>query len=70
MRKSRIGLATAGIMAVASLTLAGCAAAEEEAASTQAAPADETFEVYALLPQGNDQPYGTTYLPPMVAKAA
>ena len=75
MRKSRIGLATAGIMAVASLTLAGCAAAEEEAAteeaaSTAAAPADETFEVYALLPQGNDQPYGTTYLPPMEAKAA
>ncbi len=25
----------------------------------------QTFEVYALLPQGNDQPYGTTYLPPM-----
>ncbi len=29
----------------------------------------ETFEVYALLPQGNDQPYGTTYLPPMQATA-
>jgi ribose transport system substrate-binding protein len=26
--------------------------------------AGETFEVFALLPQGNDQPYGTTYLPP------
>ena len=24
----------------------------------------EEFEVYALLPQGSDQPYGTTYLPP------
>ena len=24
----------------------------------------EEFDVYALLPQGNDQPYGTTYLPP------
>lgn len=28
------------------------------------------FEVFALLPQGNDQPYGSTYLPPMEAKAA
>ncbi len=27
------------------------------------------YEVFALLPQGNDQPYGTTYLPPMEAKA-
>ena len=25
---------------------------------------------YALLPQGTDQPYGTTYLPPLEAKAA
>ena len=25
----------------------------------------ETYDVYALLPQGNDQPYGTTYLPPI-----
>lgn len=31
---------------------------------------DGTYEVYALLPQGNDQPYGTTYLPPMIEKAA
>lgn len=30
----------------------------------------ETFEVFALLPQGTDQPYGTTYLPPFEAKAA
>jgi len=74
MRRSRIGLATAGMMAVASLALAGCAAAEEEAAEVastdEAASADKTYEVYALLPQGNDQPYGTTYLPPMEAKAA
>jgi ribose transport system substrate-binding protein len=31
---------------------------------------DGEFEVFALLPQGNDQPYGTTYLPPMEAMAA
>lgn len=76
MRRSRIGLASAGLMAVAGLTLAGCAAAEEEVATEagdtteEAAPAEETFDVYALLPQGNDQAYGTTYLPPMEAKAA
>jgi len=28
------------------------------------------YNVFALLPQGTDQPYGTTYLPPMEAKAA
>jgi ribose transport system substrate-binding protein len=34
------------------------------------ADADEAeFEVFALLPQGNDQPYGTTYLPPMIEMA-
>mgnify|MGYP001070308514 FL=1 len=77
MRRSRIGLASAGLMAVAGLTLAGCATAEEEVATTdasdtteEAATAEETFDVYALLPQGNDQAYGTTYLPPMEAKAA
>ncbi len=35
-----------------------------------AAAGDGEFTVYALLPQGNDQPYGTTYLPPMEAAAA
>lgn len=34
-----------------------------------AAGGDGEFEVFALLPQGNDQPYGSTYLPPMQAKA-
>jgi ribose transport system substrate-binding protein len=78
MRKSRIGLATAGLLAVTGLTLAGCATADEPAAtdsgstdsSDSATTGGETYEVYALLPQGNDQPYGTTYLPPMEAKAA
>ena len=78
MRKSRIGLATAGMLAVAGLTLAGCATADEPEAtdtgstdsSDSATSSEETFEVYALLPQGNDQAYGTTYLPPMEAKAA
>jgi ribose transport system substrate-binding protein len=39
-------------------------------ASTAAPTGGETFEIFALLPQGNDQPYGTTYLPPFEAKAA
>lgn len=30
----------------------------------------EEFDVFALLPQGNDQPYGTTYLPPFEETAA
>jgi len=43
-------------------------AAADDAADDGAAEGD-TFEVYALLPQGNDQPYGTTYLPPFEATA-
>ncbi len=44
--------------------------AEEPDAEEPAEPAgDVEFEVFALLPQGNDQPYGTTYLPPMEALA-
>jgi ribose transport system substrate-binding protein len=77
MRKSRIGLTSAALVAVAGLTLAGCAAADEEVAATdaadtteEAAATGETYEVYALLPQGNDQAYGTTYLPSMEAMAA
>jgi ribose transport system substrate-binding protein len=48
------------------------AATEETVEETveEEAGGDQTFEVYALLPQGNDQPYGTTYLPPMEETAA
>jgi ribose transport system substrate-binding protein len=48
------------------------ASADDTAAADDgdAAASGETFEVFALLPQGNDQPYGTTYLPPFEAKAA
>ncbi len=45
--------------------------ASDDSASGDSEAADgETYEVFALLPQGNDQPYGTTYLPPFEAKAA
>ncbi|MFN3217751.1 MAG: sugar ABC transporter substrate-binding protein [Acidimicrobiales bacterium] len=46
------------------------AASDDGSADDGAAADGETFEVFALLPQGNDQPYGTTYLPPFEAKAA
>lgn len=36
----------------------------------EAGDPDGDFEVFALLPQGNDQPYGSTYLPPMEETAA
>ena len=45
-------------------------AADDGAAAEGEAPAGDSFNVFALLPQGNDQPYGTTYLPPFEAKAA
>jgi ribose transport system substrate-binding protein len=44
------------------------AGADAEDAGADAGDAE--FTVYALLPQGNDQPYGTTYLPPMEETAA
>ena len=74
MRKSRLVLAPAVMLAAAALVLSGCAAAEEEtttdAGSTTEEATAETYEVYALLPQGSDQPYGTYYVPAMEAAAA
>lgn len=66
-----------GVLAVSALVFSACGSdeadetASEETASegTESAEGGETFEVFALLPQGNDQPYGTTYLPPFQAKA-
>lgn len=63
MRNSRISFSAVGLLAVAGLVLSGCAAAETESPDAGGS-GEETFEVYALLPQGTDQPYGTTYLPP------
>lgn len=79
MRSARlVGLVMAG-----ALVLSACAS-DDDAGDTDDTAAEETsddggdagedasgetFDVYALLPQGNDQPYGTTYLPPMQATA-
>ncbi len=72
-----------GLVMVGALVLTACASddggtaddvgADDGAADDggdAATDGGETFEVYALLPQGNDQPYGTTYLPPFEATAA
>ena len=64
------------LFAVGALLLAACGSDDGEstdggdAGAEGGEAADGEFEVFALLPQGNDQPYGTTYLPPMEAKAA
>ncbi len=65
-RSRVLGIAVFSVMA---LLLAACGSDEADDAGGESS-GDGTYEVYALLPQGNDQPYGTTYLPPMEAKAA
>ncbi len=70
MRRTRITTAAIGLMAAAGLVLSGCANGDTDGASPNAGSGEETFDVYALLPQGTDQPYGTTYLPPMEETAA
>ena len=69
MRISRKTFSAVGLIAAAGLVLAGCATGDAETPDAGGS-GEETFEVYALLPQGTDQPYGTTYLPPMEAAAA
>jgi len=69
MRNTRITTSVVGLMAAAGLVLSGCATGDAETPDAGGS-GEETFEVYALLPQGTDQPYGTTYLPPMEETAA
>jgi ribose transport system substrate-binding protein len=79
MRQSRL----VGLFAAGAMVLVACGGAADDGAVDSADAAGDTtdadgggatdgeeFDVFALLPQGNDQPYGTTYLPPMEAKAA
>ena len=63
MSRSRL----VGLLAVGTMVLTACGGANDTA---EAGAADEEFDVFALMPQGNDQPYGTTYLPAMKAEAA
>ena len=79
MRKSRLVLAPAAMLAASALVLTGCAAEEEAATDSGSSDAssesssdagDDGLLVYALLPQGNNSPYGTAYVPALEAKAA
>ena len=70
MRINRKSMMAAGLAATAALVLSACAAdSEEEPVAEEGAGEEEAMEeswtVHALLPQGTDQPYGGTYLPPM-----
>lgn len=60
------------LLAVTALLFAACGSSDSDDGDSGSSESSdgENFEVYALLPQGNDQPYGTTYLPPMEEKAA
>ncbi|HRP99421.1 MAG TPA: sugar ABC transporter substrate-binding protein [Terrimesophilobacter sp.] len=64
--RSQRALTIVGLLSVAALAITGCTSAE----GNNGEAGDDNYHVYALLPQGTDQPYGTTYLPPMEAKAA
>lgn len=59
MRNPRIITGAIGFVAASSMVLTGCGSSDSGSGG------DDEYEVYALLPQGTDQPYGTTYLPPM-----
>lgn len=67
MRNSRVALVS--VLAVAGLALSGCSASSGAGAGSGGG-SDGGYNVYALLPQGNDQPYGTNYLKAMNAAAA
>jgi ribose transport system substrate-binding protein len=62
MRTSRIVAGAAFVVAIG-MVGAGCA---NDAGSS----GGSTISVFALLPQGTDQPYGTSYLPAMKKQAA
>jgi ribose transport system substrate-binding protein len=62
---------------VSALVLAACGGGADESGDSagsgseggDTASAEGEYNVFALLPQGNDQPYGTTYLPPFQSTA-
>lgn len=79
--KTRLGKVV-GLVMVGAMVLSACAsddggdtddtAAEgtDDSADDSADAGGDTFDVRAILPQGTDQPYGTTYLPPFEETAA
>lgn len=62
MRRTRTAVAGFTLVAAISALTAGCS-------SGGGVGAADNKKVYALLPQGNDQPYGTEYLKAMKAQA-
>lgn len=58
-------LAFIGLLAAAAVAVTGCSTG----AAGETSGDDGSYSVYALLPQGSDQPYGTQYIPAMEAKA-
>ena len=68
MRNPRITTGAIGFVAAMGMLLTGCGSSDDSGSSDSGG--DGNFKVYALLPQGTDQPYGTTYLPPMKEEAA
>ncbi|MET4704507.1 sugar ABC transporter substrate-binding protein [Frigoribacterium sp. UYMn621] len=69
MRVSRITMGALSIAAASTILLSACSSSGT-AGNNSADNGKKSYDVYALLPQGTDQPYGTTYLPPMKAEAA
>lgn len=67
MRATRVAVATLSLIAAAAL-VAGCSSGSSSASGSSSGAA-EGKKVYALLPQGTDQPYGTEYLKAMQAEA-
>ncbi|KAB7744146.1 substrate-binding domain-containing protein [Nostocoides sp. F2B08] len=66
MRNIRIMTGAASLIAIGLVSACSSSSGSEESSSD----ASGEYEVYALLPQGTDQPYGTTYLPAMEEEAA
>ena len=69
MRTTRITASTLAAITAAAL-LAGCSSGSGSASGSSGATAADGKKVYALLPQGTDQPYGTEYLKAMQAEAS
>ena len=67
MKLSRKARTVTGLVSAAGLLLAGCGGSDGGTAAADGGDGERS--VYALLPQGTDQPYGTTYLPPMNEEA-
>lgn len=64
MRMTRTPLAAVALVAASAMLMAGCSGGSDAGSSSSGGK-----KVYALLPQGTDQPYGTEYLKAMKAEA-